>query len=108
MWAAWIITLILAAGVTLAVIVVGRRFRIIGRATLVALSVLVAAWIIGDRLQASGWHDIDGWVDRNKSCGLWHLVGALSFWAPPAIGIVLIIAVLIAATIDRDRFRRRS
>lgn len=97
MWLAVPIVAFLAVATIGAVIVLGRRRRALAPGAAIGLSLLALVWLLGYRLRAEGWHDIDGWVDCYPSCGGWHLVGLLLFWAPLVVAGVLVVSALIAA-----------
>lgn len=91
--------ILLSAGITLAFILVGRRRRMLGWALLIALSAWVAVWLVGDRLRASGWTDIDGFIDCTR-CDAWHTLGAWLFFAPPISGILAVAVAALVLLID--------
>ena len=103
---AWLITFSLAALVTLAVIVVGRRLGSFWRPLVIALAALSAVWVVGYGLTESGWNDVDGWADCSD-CSGWHVAGAFFFLGPLVIGVVLVTGVLIAAVVGRVTGQRR-
>ena len=100
MWWYPALALVLAA----VVLVAGHRQRALLRVVLVALAVSAVAWLAGLALTFTGWKDIDGWVDC-QDCHGWHHFGALLFWTPLSLTVVLAVAAVLVGITRLTRAR---
>ena len=95
------ILLVIVAATAAAVVAIGRRRRRLGRTALGALAGTVAVWLTGIALMLTGWKDVDGWIDCNQACHGWHEFGAILFWGPPLLAVVLVVVAIAAALARR-------
>jgi hypothetical protein len=80
----------LAAGVVAVVALIGHRMHALGRVAAVALGLTAGLWLVGVAVAATGWQDIDGWIDCHPNCNAWHNVGAVWFWLPLVVALGLL------------------
>ena len=83
------------------VIIVGRKRGSTAPVAVVALVPVGVIWIVGLALTLQGWKDIDGWVDCHDHCHGWHRLGAVLFWGPPLLALVLVGIAIVAAIAHR-------
>lgn len=93
----------LAALVATVVILLGRRRGSYGLVLVVALAVLATVWLVGFELIRRDWHDMDGLMDCYPACDGWHFTASMLMFAPPLIAVVLIVAVSVAAFLERRK-----
>ena len=97
-----VLLLAVVAAAAAAVVAVGRRRGSSAPAAVVALVPVGVIWVLGLALTFQGWKDIDGWVDCGDHCHGWHRLGAILFWGPPLLALVLV-AIAIVAAVGRRR-----
>lgn len=88
---------VLAAAITFGVVAAARtRDRPLRLVLLAALPAL-AAWAGAYALINTGWQDVDGFVDCNRSCRTEHYAGAALFLTPPLTALALLVAAAASA-----------
>ncbi len=96
--------ILLAVGVTVACVLVGRRLHRLSLTLLILISVWVVVWSVGYGVANSDWGNkrLSGWADCH-SCTVWDGVGAWLIFGPPIAAVVAVIATAVVAAIDRLR-----
>ena len=96
-----VLLLVCVSAAAAAVVAVGRRRGATAPIAVVALVPVGVIWLVGLALMLQGWQDIDGWIDCHDSCHGWHRLGAVLFWGPPLLALVLVAIAIVAAVARR-------
>ena len=101
----WLLSLALTAVATAAVIGVGRRTNAPTRTALLALPVAAVVWLLGLAIVASGWNDVDGFIDCGVHCNGWHRLGSVLVVTPVLAAIAFTVVAIVSAVVGRGRRR---